>query len=171
MARHGTIRFWRRTMQRIIWILLATIIIGGCDGTFRTRTFVSSVCGGEVTGFTATAILYADSKLVVIPISEIRPNTEWRFILEPRLLRSSKSTEDFKDKVVTITGKRAEDAWINSAGTGAGGAITGTFNSATDHMLRACVNIPVNTAEDTEYQYMVAVDDIGDLDPRAKVKR
>ena len=157
-------------MRRITAILLATLIIAGCDGTFRTRPFFSDVCNKDVTGYTGTASLYADAKLVVIPISEIRADTEWRFILEPRLLRSANSTEDFKDKQVTITGKRAEDAWINSAGPG-GNQIQGTFNSATNNMLAACVNIPVNTPEGTEYYYEVNVVDVGTLDPRARVDR
>ncbi len=158
-------------MQRITAILLTALIIAGCDGTFRTRTFNSAVCNKEVTGFTATAILYADSKLVVIPISNIRPDTEWRFILEPRLLGSADSTEDFKDKTVTITGKRSpDDDWINTAGPG-GTAITGTFNSATNNMLTACVNIPANTPDDTQYYYVVDIVDVGELDPRARVRR
>ena len=155
-------------MQRLTTVLLATLIMAGCDGTFHSRSFYSDACGKEVVGYTHTVVLYTDSKLAVIPISKIRPDTEWRFYLAPKLLRKADTGDRYEDNVVTITGKRAQDSWINTAGEG-GGAITGTFQA--DRILTGCVNIPTNTPDGTEYYYIVEVDEIGVLDPRGRVKR
>lgn len=149
-------------------ILVVAVIFAACDGTFRSRPFESTVCGGQVAGYTATIVAYADSSLIVIPLSKIHLNTEWRFVLVPKILGKSLSGEDYKDKIVTIKGKRPEDAWINTAGP-SGGAITGTFETADDNMLTACVNIAPEPALGTAYYYVVEVEDVGTLDPRADI--
>jgi hypothetical protein len=104
------------------------------------------VCGTDVDGYTFTAIAYGDSKIVVVPESEIVPDTEWRFVLVP----------------TTLVGKTADDAWINVSGTYDGSGET--------HTLAECVEPPVTT-EGTEYSYEVEVEFIGKIDPRARIIR
>ena len=168
-------------MRRILPILVITAFFAGCatDGKFHSRNFTSTVCGGPVSGYTVTFIAYGDAKLLVIPLSKIRVNTEWRFILKPLQLRKSVSTVDYKAQIVTITGKNAAADWINSAGpgagtgnwagTGAGGPISGTYNGATNNTLTACVKNLPNPAVGTAVYFNVDVGNVGRLDPRANV--
>ncbi len=168
-------------MRRILLILVITVISAGCatDGRFHKKIFTSTICGGEVSGYSVTYVAYGDAKLLVIPLSKIRVNTEWRFILQPLQLRKSVSTVDYKAQTVTITGKNAADAWINTAGpgagtgiwvgTGAGGSITGTYDGAANHTLTACVKNLPNTAVGTAIHFNVDVVTVGRLDPRANV--
>ena len=152
-------------MPRLITILLVSVILAGCDGTFRSRPFQSTACNGQVEGYTGTIIAYGDSKLVVIPLSDIRENTEWRFILRPLNIGTVDPPINFNNALVTIKGKRfpGDDDWIEVSGTYAG-----TANDK--HTLRECVKPPV-TDEGTDYTFLVNVEGIGELDPRARIKR
>ena len=150
-------------------MLLATALSAGCvNGRFHSKEFNSSVCGGDVKGYTVTYIAYGDSKLVVIPLSKITENTEWRFILKPIQLGKSVSGEDYKDKTVRITGKRPLDAWIDTAAAG-GNQISGTYNDDASHTLTACLNNAAVPAKGSAVYFVVEVQDIGTLDPRADV--
>lgn len=147
-------------MKRIMPILLVAVIATACDGTFRARPFESSVCGERVAGYTATFVAYGDSHLVVIPLSTISVDTEWRFILRPTDISKADPGLPLREKLVTISGKDSpRDDWINVSGT-----YTGT--SSDKHTLRLCVRPTV--AADT-YYYIVNVADVGQLDPRADV--
>ena len=163
-------------MRRTLTILLITALFAGCaDGKFRSKIIPSAVCGGTVDGYTVTYIAYGDSKLVVIPISIISDQTEWRFILRPVKIGKSVSGDDYKGKKVTITGMSPAEPpghndWIDTAGTASGNAISGTYNDAADHMLTACVKELPDTTPGTTYEFVVDVQDVGTLDPRAKVK-
>jgi len=151
-------------MPRIMTILLVSVIFAGCDGTFRSRGFQSTACNAQVEGYTATFIAYGDSKLVVIPLSDIRPDTEWRFILRP-LSVGDVNPDVYKNALVTIKGKRfpGDDDWIEVSGT-----YNGTANDK--HTLRECVKPPVAT-DGTTYTFLVNVAGVGELDPRGRIKR
>jgi len=156
-------------MPRIIIILLAIALLAGCvNGRFNSKVIPSAACGSNVDGYTVTYIGYGDSKLVIIPLSKIRLDTEWRFILKPIQLGKSVSGDDYKDKIVKITGKRPADAWIDTAAAG-GNQISGTYNGSVDHTLSACVKILPVPAVGTPVYFVVDVQDIGTLDPRADV--
>jgi len=152
-------------MPRLITVLLISVIFAGCDGTFRSRPFQSAACNARVEGYTATYVAYGDSKLVVIPLSKIHENTEWRFILRPLDIGNARSGIDFKNLMVTIKGKRSPgpDDWID---------VSGTYNgSAADkHTLVECVKPPVGLTG-TEYTYLVTVEEVGKLDPRGRISR
>lgn len=154
-------------------ILLVAALFAGCstDGKFRKKTFNSTVCGGTVSGYSVTYVAYGDAKLLVIPLTKIRNDTEWRFILKPLKLRKSVSGNDYGGSKVTITGKATpgNNDWINTAGTGPGDEISGTYNGAADHTLRACVKIMPAPALHESFYFAVDVEDVGTLDPRADV--
>jgi hypothetical protein len=158
-----------KKMRRILAIVLVTALFSGCvNGRFQEKSIHSDACGGTVKGFTITYIAYGDSKLMVIPLSKIRNHTEWRFILDPLTIRKSDSGKDYKDSKVTITGKRAEDVWLNTAALG-DMLVSGTYNGATDHMLTACVEITPEPHLGDSFYFVVDVEDIGTLDPRADI--
>ena len=76
-------------MYRSILLVGIALALAGCNGKFVRDTFTSSACGGvPFRGYTATHIAYGDSYLVVIPISKIRPETEFRFVLSPKTRKS-----------------------------------------------------------------------------------
>ena len=148
-------------MRRILTMLLVTALLASCvDGRFQKKSFTSAKCGANMQGYTVTYVAYGDSKLVVIPLSKIKERTEWRFILRPLQLSKARPNVDFKNSTVTIKGKRSpEDDWISESGTYNGTA-------ADKHTLIECIG--TGLAEPT-YFYMVEVEDVGELDPRADV--
>lgn len=157
-------------MRNVLTILVVSMLFAGCctfrpDGGFCKKGFASGACGGPVTGYTGTVVAYGESSMVVVPISHIRENTEWRFILRP--IGNSATLEN---ATVTITGKvppaPGDNAWINTAGPGAT-IISGSYNGAANHMLTACVKPPV--PDEASYYYIVDIDGVGVLDPRADI--
>ena len=105
-------------MRKILAIISVSALFSGCctmtDGAFCKDNFNSAACGADVIGYTHTLIAYGDSTMVVLPISQIQEDTEWRFLLAPVTLSSD--PVDYRDATVTITGKTGFDAWINTAG-------------------------------------------------------
>lgn len=156
-------------MRRILTIIFVSALLSACctDGNFCDRAFNSAACNGPVEGYTITAVAYGDSKMAVIPLSNIRNDTEWRFILGPISMPTDPTTSDYESATVTISGKGANDAWINTAGPG-NTPITGSF--AADGTLTACVRGLPDTSVGAEYSYLVHVDTIGTLDPRGRVE-
>jgi len=158
-------------MRRILAIVLVSTLFSGCcltDGAFCKGSFHSAACGGEVEGYTWTAVAYGDSKMLVVPLSKIRNDTEWRFILKPVRLPTDPPLANYENATVTITGKTAADTWINTAGPG-NSLITGDF--ATNDTLTACVKGLPDITVDTDYSYIVDVATVGRLDPRGRVEK
>jgi hypothetical protein len=164
-------------MKKIVFLILTLPLIAACDGMPRKKSFTSATCvdgGGDpiqMQGYTKTAIAYGDSYLVVIPVSKIRPNTEFRFWLAPEA-RSSKDAE-YEAAWVSISGGKVESdgtitaaSWLDVSGQ----------LSATVEMLIACV--PSLAVGDT-YKFKVTISDkeltdasavtLGYIDPRADV--
>jgi hypothetical protein len=149
-------------MKKIILIACVSVITAGCaDGKFNAGIFQSSACNPpvDVIGFTPVAIKYGDSHLVVIPVAKIRPNSEIRFMLLPQK-KPSTDLIDYENVLVSVSsadddGDTPAD-WLE---------VAGTYN-ANDKMLTVCV--PANLSEST-YKYIVKVDNVGMLDPRADV--
>ena len=142
-------------MHKIIWILLAAMLLAACDGKFIKKN-VTNRCG--TTGWTLTAIHYGDSRIVVIPISEVAKDAEFRF----ELLPASKTTDsqDYKDVEVKVRGKRSpDDDWFEEISA-----------KATDGIgaLWTCIDGTSLNIDDEAY-YVVEVVGVGTLDPRAKI--
>ena len=164
-------------MKKIVFLFLSLPLIAACDGMPRKKSFTSATCvdgGGnplQLEGYTKTAIAYGDSYLVVVPLSRVRPNTEFRFLLAPEA-RSVKDPE-YEAAWVTISGGKLEaDGTVTAASwLDVSGQLSNTFNT-----LVACV--PGLTVGDT-YKYKVTISDkelteadvvtYGYIDPRADV--
>ena len=153
-------------MRKILAIISVSVLFSGCctDGSFCEGRIPSAACGVDVNGYTHTAVAYGDGKLMVIPISQIKEDTEWRFILAPVTLPDD--LIDYRTAAVTITGKTGDDAWIDTAGPN-NKLITGDF--ATDTILTACVKGLPSSVIGTEYEFEVNVTGVGTLDPRGRV--
>lgn len=158
-------------MKKLIFLILILPLVAACDGMARKKSFTSDTCvdgGGdpaEMKGYTRTAIAYGDSYLVVIPISEVRPETEFRFHLAPK--RFDNENIDYESATVSITsddddGDTPAD-WLDVEGTF---SVNGT--------LVACVP---DIAPDQTYKYKVTISTTnggtttvhGFLDPRADI--
>ena len=130
-------------------------MLAGCaDGKF-IRIDEPNTCG--TTGWTVTAIHYGDSRIVVLPVSEVVKNAEFRFVLVPA--RESTDTIDYRDVTVKVKGKPPNDTWFDET---AGSASSG------DGTIRVCVD-GASLEPGDEIKYLVEVDGVGVLDPRATV--
>lgn len=142
-------------MFRITTAVFLALLLAGCaDGKF-VRIDEPNTCG--TTGWTVTAIHYGDSRIVVIPVSEVVRDAEFRFVLVPA--SESTDTVDYQDVMVKVKGKPPHDTWFDEA---AGNASDG------DGTIRVCVD-GASLVPGDEIAYLVEVDGVGVLDPRATV--
>jgi len=139
-------------MRQFMTVLLATLLITGCATNGKLiASSVPNSCGSV--GHTFTWIKYGDSHLGALAFSKIGRNAEWRFRLIPD--RSS-GPNAYTDAVVTISGKTPADAWVNISG-----------KHSSDPVLILCV--PESLTVGSDVNYMIDVQAVGELDPRAHV--
>jgi hypothetical protein len=158
-------------MKNILAIIVVSVLLSACctTGNFCKGSFNSDVCGGEVDGYTRTAIAYGDGMLTVVPISKIRPNTEWRFYLVPTKLggempRAETSIEiDGQDPAVPPVASGGDNLWIDTDGDYATAERAGRLR-----YLAQCT--PENLVTGDYHKFEVTVDGIGMLDPRGHVQ-
>lgn len=155
-------------MSKRITVLVITILLAGCvDGKFHKRSITGGPCG-TVSGYTYTGIAYGDSKMVVIPVSKIRADTEWRFYLLP--IDSLGGTTAYGDKTVKIDGKPppytppANDDWIDGEKSYDTATVSGKSRYIT-------VCVPSTVVKGQTWEYLVHVDTVGTLDPRGHVEK
>lgn len=159
------------TMRNILAIISVSIFFSGCctTGEFCKGLITSDVCEGEVDGYTYTAIAYGDGMLGVVPISVIKPNTEWRFYLVPTKLSgitpSANTGIEIKgqDPAVPPVASGGNNVWINTTGDYATAERTGKLR-----YIAQCT--PEDLVEGDYHKFEVTVDGIGMLDPRAHVE-
>jgi hypothetical protein len=171
-------------MRIMISVLVFSVLLAGCvNGKFHRKSITGGACPGTVDGYTYTLVTYGNGKIIVIPLSNIRANSEWRFYLYP--LDNLGGRTAYGNSTVTIDGKAAggnvlltgapslapyvlpspplDDNWLSAAGT---------FNTATGtgskRYITACVHPDVQ--ENQEWQFLVNIDDVGQVDPRGKVE-
>jgi hypothetical protein len=166
-----------RIMKRLLILACMAPLFAGCDGRFIKDDFLSSEClenGNRLNleGYTVTAIAYGDSHLVVIPVSKLRPNSEFRFKLLPE---SKKKTDEFnwvnawveissEDDQVGDDDDMKPSNWLNVAGS----------HSGDDGWLVACVP-DLEVGREIKYKVSVWANQadsatepaLGILDPRA----
>ena len=158
-------------MYKTILIVSVLVALTGCrDGQFIRDSFVSMECGGggvSLTGYTTTVIGYGDSTLTVGPISKIRPETEFRFLLKPQV-KDTDPPVAYKDAWVKIESEddKAEGNWLEAQGT---------YNGVgRPHTLVTCVPKEEELTKES-YKYKVTVsypneaDTISFIDPRVIV--
>lgn len=171
-------------MKKTISLFLLSVVLTGCvNGKFHRKTISSGPCG-PVAGYTYTLITYGNGTVIVIPLSKIRANTEWRFYLYP--LKKLGGSDAYGNSMVTIKGKNASDnVLVSGARTLSPYVIpsppandswlsaSGTFNSASGtgrkRYITACVDPDVQPGQ--EWQYLVTIEDVGEVDPRGHVER
>lgn len=153
-------------MKRTMLMAGLALLTGACasDGAFKDLPIPSGPCG-TVSGFTLTLIRYGDSTMRVIPVSEIRSNSEWRFKLMPK--RNPGDPADYENVNVRIVGKPPSGGDIGDPGPNQWIDVSGTESGSSSGTLVECV--PAAAAIGETYEYLVIVDSVGTLDPRAKV--
>ncbi len=147
-------------MKKTVAILIGIALLSGCstDGKFINPNTPNN-CGS--TGYTLTTILYGDSYIVVIPLSEVVAGSEFRFALVSDL--GGRGARSFDSAIVKIRGKRnPEDDWF-----------TEIFGTASDVTIFTCVDGSLTTTDTVEYDVEVGFAaeprPRATLDPRAKV--
>lgn len=143
-------------MTRKITFLLATFMIAGCgtnEGLF-IDTGAQNSCGS--TGYTFAGVVYGDSYIIGFPYSEVVAGAEFQIILET-FGRDSAIISGLENRTVQIEGKSAgpEDDWLNASGV----------YSVSDKIV---ICIP-DTTPGGDYDYLIHVDGVGTLDPRARI--
>lgn len=143
--------------MRVAAVLAMAALAAGCvNGKFVSRSTANN-CGGN--GWTHTAIHYGDSRVIVIPLSDVAAGEEMRFFLLPQL--KGRGAVDYSDAQITVTSK-PENAWFDTE--------SGKFTDAPT--ISTCVKDSL--APGTEFEYKVEVEiPVGTqkalLDPRAIV--
>lgn len=144
-------------MKKIAAILVIAALVAGCvDGKFVKRS-TANKCGG--TGWTHTAIHYGDSRVIVIPLSDVVAGEEMRFFLIPEI--RGRAALDYSDAQIKVTSKPA-DAWFDTK--------AGKFTDAP--IISTCVKDGLATGTGFEYKVEVefpAGTQKALLDPRAIV--
>lgn len=144
----------KNNLQSLLVAVGAAALVSACatDGKPIASADVIEPCSKP--GYTQTKVRYGDSRIIVKPLSKVRPGTAFRFKLQPQ--RSASDETDYRTVLVTIKSKGS--VWLPET--------SGTFEDARDGLLTSCV--PPDLQEKV-YYYLVEVDDVGVLDPRADV--
>ena len=144
-------------MIRVAAVLTMAALAAGCvDGKFVKRSTTNN-CGG--TGWTHTVIHYGDSRVIVIPLSDVVEGEELRFFLIPQM--RGRDAKDYQGATIRVTSKPA-NAWFNTE--------SGVFTNSP--IISTCIKSGIATG--TEFEYMVEVEvpagtQKAMLDPRAIV--
>jgi len=110
------------------------------------------------TGKSPVNIFYGDSQLKVEPsVVKVKKNRMIEFTLKPQKFAGiDPEGVDYNEVIVAITGKKTAGNWLNVSGKGNG------------TKLEVCAPDP-GGKEVRVYEYMVIVQEVGQLDPRAEV--
>lgn len=179
-------------MKIIISVLVFSVLLTGCvNGRFHKSSITSAACGGPVDGYTYTLVTYGNGTLIVIPVSKVHKNTEWRFYLYP--IDKLGGPSAYGDSTVTIVGKAAGDAvldptgttlvpyafplptpgvgnnWINASGIFNSGAVNSAEGTGRKRYIATCV--PTDVQKDQEWHFQVTIDDVGEVDPRGRIEK
>jgi hypothetical protein len=159
-------------MRNTLAIISVSVFLSACctTGNFCKGSFESAACNNEtVDGYTYTAIAYGDGMLAVVPISKIRPNTEWRFYLVPTELGGAMPRTDAS---ISIEGQDPADPPVASGGNNVWIDTDGDYATAERagrlRYLAQCT--PEDLVKGDYHKFEVTVDGIGMLDPRGHVQ-
>ena len=140
--------------RTITMTFVCLLLAGGPDGRF-IKINEPNTCG--TTGWTLTAVHYGDSRIVVIPVSEVVKDAEFRLVLVPASEKTDST--DYKDVTVKVRGKPPHDTWFEEEEAKA---------SEGDGTIRVCIDGPMLDVGN-EIFYIVEVEGVGILDPRATI--
>ncbi len=159
-------------MRSLLALVSVSVVLSACctNGSFCEGQIASAACSGTVDGYTRTAIVYGDGTLVVVPVSMIEPNTEWRFYLEPTRLGGAMPPAN---TTVTIIGQDPADPPVKSGGDNTWINVSGEYGTAgrdrIGRYLAQCT--PQTLVKGDEHKFDITVEGIGTLDPRGRVKK
>jgi hypothetical protein len=158
-------------MRRTIGTLMIAFLFAGCaDGKFHKKNITTGPCA-PASGYTHTVIAYGDGKMVVIPISEIREDSEWRFYLMPLNDLGGRTLATNVD--IEIKGQDPADPPVASGALNTWIDVTGSYDTATvagrSRYLVQCT--PDVMVDGDEHKFEVIIDGVGTLDPRGRVRR
>lgn len=140
-------------MKNTLVALISLVVLSGCAqyGKLITSSLPNK-CNG--TGHSVTWIKYGDSHVGALAYTQIGRRAEWRFLLQP----DRPGVGVYDDALVTITAKPtgASQPWLS---------ISGRYSDGTGLVL--CV--PDSLVVGTTIDYMIEVENVGKLDPRAEV--
>ena len=148
-------------MRKLLLVLFTPLLLTACatDGKFSIHNKFTTLddCGD---GGTYVTFKYNDSRMEINPKIKTKAGTGLEFRLATKYDR--KAPVDYEKMLVTIKGKEGTEpdpSWIN---------VSGTYEKAAPphHSLFQCIR--EGTPEGT-YQYLITVEKLGTLDPRARV--
>ncbi len=143
-------------MRKLLLVLIAPLLLTACatEGRIIERSGLAT-CGGGAMTF--VNVHYGDSQIKVKPIADVKQDSTFRFRLKPD--KKASDLVNYEDVTVTIEGKATPAQWIDASGT---------YEGSKNGYLDVCVP---KTQTEGVYEYIIKVDGVGQLDPRAKVRR
>jgi hypothetical protein len=142
-------------MRNLMLILLTPLALTACDLNGQdSQTNVFLDCGSAHS--TPIQLHYGDSQIKVTAVTKTKRKRTLVFHLHPD--KQPTDQTDYETVNVTIEGKTPDAQWIN---------VDGTYDGSAQNQLEVCV--PENVAIKV-YEYIVKVDGVGQLDPRADVE-
>jgi len=142
-------------MKTVFVAAVSMLLLACTNGKPITETFVSADCG-PVGGYTQTMVTYGDDGIHMKELSKVRVKSEFRIKLKP------KPKKDWADNLVSVKGDTANsDAkadWIDGNGK--------EEDLSNGWFLAGCVP---EVSVGTRYKFVVEVEGLEPLDPRAEV--
>lgn len=138
-------------MKRIPTILTAAVVMAGCASPGKSATpTVPLACDEPGGGLTSTTIKYGNSTIFATPVTKIGKKKKWKIQLN--------GARGYEDAIVTITAKIPTDEykWVSASGT-----------ESADNPLIICVPDTVTVGD--KIYFMISIQGVGQLDPRADV--
>ncbi len=159
-------------MRNALALISVSALLSACctNGSFCGGSFASAACDDRVVeGYTRTVIAYGDGMMAVVPVSKIRPNTEWRFYLKPTALGGALPRADAS---ISIDGQHPADPPVASGGNNEWIETDGDYATAERvgklRYLAQCT--PEDLVTGDYHKFEVTIDKIGMLDPRGHVE-
>lgn len=140
-------------MKNLLIAFIAALALSGCVQYGKLVSMsVPNTCDG--TGHSLTWIKYGDSHVGALALTKIGRKSEWRFKLQP----DNPGGGVYANAVVRIKLKDTTDPtpWLDLSG-----------KQVDNDFLVVCV--PETLAKGDVIEYMITVDDVGQLDPRGVV--
>lgn len=156
MASEKLLKYLEETkMQKLLLILIVPFFLTACatEGQYSIHNTFDALEDCDEGG-TLVRVYYGDSYLKIKSRISVKTGTGLKFDLNPNKKRSD--LVDYEDMLVTIEAKTTDpDAgWID---------VSGTYNDSAG-ALYVCAETDPGV-----YYYLVKVEEIGELDPRADV--
>jgi hypothetical protein len=152
-------------MKKSILLLGIVLALAGCarDGKLIEVDVPNKCFDGNGRGLSYTPVMYGDSYLTVIEVTEVTYGSQWFFRLNPQRQPTDPEGVNYETVDVTIRAANAENRdWLDST----------TTYSSSDGKFYVCVpqdESEVVTDADGVFKYDVIVEEVGRLDPRGRV--